>query len=123
MRTHRLGGLAGLGWQSIRETRERACKALLFVGGVQVGLVRPVRFGFRPGLAGGRCFQATCLSVRKLLCGIRVLGAERGWVVSRRFSGLSTFPGSGSGGGAAFLYARHEACEQASEQASCDYGN
>jgi hypothetical protein len=104
MRTRRLGaggarlakhsGNSGAGVQSV---------AVCWWCPSRVGPVGSVRFSSRAGRrVAGVSKQLVC-AVRKLLCGIRVLGAERAWVVSRLLSGLSTFPGSGSGGGAAFF--------------------
>lgn len=86
---------------------------------VQVGLVRSVRFGFRSGQAGDKCFS-NLLSVRKLSCGIRVLGAERvglfpSCFLAYRLSRLGLWRRRG-----VFVC---QDMKQASEQAICDYGN
>jgi hypothetical protein len=117
---HAVWGLAGLGWQSIRETRERACKALLFVGGVQVGLVPSVRFGFRPGLAGGwQVFPSNLFVLLESCCVGYVCLVRNGLgLFPACFLAYRLFPARALAAARRFLYARHEACEQqASRQA------
>lgn len=69
MRTHRTSclGLAGSVGKAFWETRERACKALLFVG-VEVGLVRLVRSD-RFIVGRRQVFYATCCLFESC-CGI-----------------------------------------------------